>query len=103
MSDIADWQRRSAEWMASRFPDDTLQQRGLCLGEETGEVLRCILKAEQDIRGGREHWMGELRGELVDVFFALVSMANRAGFDLADAIEAAWPAIEAKRFPVGAS
>lgn len=92
---IREWQARAAEWTDSRFPDDDLKQRGLVLGEETGEVLRCILKAEQNIRGGRDHWMTELRKETVDVFFAL---AHRAGFDLADAIEGEWERLNAKTY-----
>ena len=98
---IREWQARAADWTDSRFPDDDLKQRGLVLGEETGEVLRCILKAEQNIRGGRDYWMTELRKETVDVFFTLVALAHRAGFDLSDAIEAEWARINAKTYTAG--
>lgn len=103
LTSIREWQARAAEWTDSRFPDDDLKQRGLVLGEETGEVLRCILKGTQDIRGGSEHWIGqELPKEAVDVFFCLVALAHRAGFDLADAIETEWARIAAKDYTEGA-
>lgn len=90
MVGIPTWQQRAGEWTDSRFPDDDLSQRGLVLGEETGEVLRCILKARQNIRGGTDRWMDELPKEAADVFFCLVALAHRAGFDLLDAIEERW-------------
>lgn len=103
---VSEWQERAAGWVDSRFDDDLLQ-RGLVGGEEAGEVLqsavaysiavakaqRCILKARQDIKGGTEHWMNELRGEVADAFLTLASMAHRAGFSLADAVEAKWSEI----------
>lgn len=84
------WQRRCGEWTDSRFPDDDLQRRGLVLGEETGEVLRCIVKATQGIRGGEERWLAELPGEVADAFFCLAAIAHRGGFDLGRAIEDRW-------------
>jgi NTP pyrophosphatase (non-canonical NTP hydrolase) len=101
MTEIATWQAHSGAWVARNFPDDGLTQRGLILAEETGEVARCIAKAHQDIRGGREYWLSELRTESVDVFFALCAIANSAGFDLGTEIEKLWPAIEAKTFVRG--
>lgn len=98
---IAEWQQRAAEWTDSRFPDDDLSQRGLVLGEETGEVLRCILKAQQNIRGGSEFWMGELSGEAADVFFCLVALAHRAGFSLSDAISARWQDLKDREYANG--
>lgn len=95
MTTIAEWQARSGAWTDSRFPDDTIKDRGLILGEETGEVLRCIIKAANDIRGGTEHWNTELRKEAVDVFFTLVALAHRADFDLEAQIEQEWPRINA--------
>lgn len=87
------WQRRAGEWTDSRFPDDDLCRRGLVLGEETGEVLRCIVKATQGIRGGEERWLAELPGEVADTFFCLAAIAHRAGFDLGRAIEDRWEAL----------
>lgn len=95
---IATWQARAADWTDSRFPEDTMKDRGLILGEETGEVMRCILKGAQGIRGGSEHWNRELRKETVDVFFCLAALAHRAGFSLADAIEEGWDALAAKTY-----
>lgn len=98
---IEQWQKFSAWWTDDRFPDDTLQWRGLVLGEETGEVLRCILKAEQGIRGGREKWLSELPSEVADVFFCLTALAHRAGFDLADAVAARWAELEQRTYEGG--
>lgn len=96
------FQVRCGAWTDSRFPDDDLKQRGLVLGEETGEVLRCILKAEQDIRGGRDRWLAELPSEVADVFFCLAAIAHRAGFSLADAIEVKWREVEGRTYERGA-
>lgn len=92
------WQRRAGEWTDSRFPDDDLSQRGLVLGEETGEVLRCILKAKQDIRGGTDKWLAELPSEVADAFFCLVALAHRAGFDLGRAIEDRWEELRQRTY-----
>lgn len=113
---VREWQDRCADWI-TRFDGDNLLQRGLVTGEESAELLeaavavsigvgrvqRCILKAEQDIRGGRDFWMQELRGELADVFFCLASAAHRAGFDLSDAIDAKWARIANKEYAKGAT
>lgn len=98
---IGAWQERLGEWTDTRFPDDTIKDRGLILGEECGEVLRCIVKGDQDIRGGAEHWQAELRSEAVDVFFSLCALAHRAGFELQEVIAARWAEVDAKRFPRG--
>jgi NTP pyrophosphatase (non-canonical NTP hydrolase) len=95
---IQAWQQRVGEWVDSRFPDDTLLLRGLILGEESGEIQRCILKAHQNIRGGADHWANELRKETVDGLFSLLAIAHRAGFDLSDAIAAEWPRLAAKAY-----
>ncbi|HZQ33693.1 MAG TPA: MazG-like family protein [Mycobacterium sp.] len=95
---IEAYQVLAGGWTDSRFPDDDLKQRGLVLGEETGEVLRCILKAEQGIRGGREKWLAELPAETADVFFCLAALAHRAGFNLSDAIFARWEELNQRTY-----
>lgn len=112
---LAEWQSMSGEWVDFRFTDDDLLQRGLVAGEEGAEVLaaamqyviavgraqRCVLKAEQDIRGGTAHWLAELQGEAADAFLTLLSLAHRAGFSLADAAEAKWFALVDRQYVKG--
>lgn len=112
---LSTWQSLSGHWTDSRFPDDTMLHRGLISGEEGAEVLaaaiayvtaigrvqRCVLKGEQGIRGGAAHWAAELRKEVVDAQFTLLSLAHRAGFSLPDAMEEQWAALDAKQYEVG--
>lgn len=100
---IEAYQVLAGGWTDSRFPDDDLKQRGLVLGEETGEVLRCILKAEQDIRGGRDKWLAELPDEVADVFFCLAAIAHRAGFNLSAAIFRRWNELNQRHYERGAT
>lgn len=92
------WQRRAGEWTDSRFLEDNLLCRGLVLAEEAGEVARCILKADQGIRGGREKWLAALPAETADVFFTLVALAHRAGFDLGRAVEDRWAELSQRTY-----
>lgn len=97
----ARWQDRVGAWVDTTFPGDDLTRRGLMLGEETGEVQRCIVKAAQDVRGGSAKWMAELPGEVADVFICLAAIAHRAGFDLDDAIAARWADLSGREYPTG--
>ncbi len=84
---------RSAAWIAARFPNDTLEVRGLTLAEETGEAVRCIAKISTGQRGTREEWMDELYMEVGDVFLALQALCNHVGFNLDEAVESRWEQI----------
>ncbi len=66
-------------------------------------MLRCILKASQRIRGGEAVWLAALPDEAADVFFCLVSLAHRAGFDLAQAVEDRWTALSERTYDKTAS
>lgn len=85
---------RCATWVRLRFPDDTLELRGLILAEETGEVVRCIAKMQTGMRGSREEWMRELYVEVGDVFLALQALCNHAGIDLDAAVADRWRQVE---------
>lgn len=103
-ADLTVWQQRAAHWTDTVIVGDILEWRGLVLGEETGEVLeaaiaftvatakvqRALLKAQQGIRGGADHWAAELRKETGDAFFCLAALAHRAGFPLVDAVNDRW-------------
>lgn len=78
---------RIEEFFRNKFPNATIEQTGLGLGEESGEVLRAILKRSEGIRGTKEEWNAEVRKEVGDVFARLVEVAMLDGFDLWEAIE----------------
>jgi NTP pyrophosphatase (non-canonical NTP hydrolase) len=84
------YEERVSKWMARNVPDAGLNEYGLQLAEETGEVVRPILKMSQGIRGTREQWMAELGKEVGDVFFALQGVCIHAGIDLDEAVAARW-------------
>lgn len=101
LNDFAD---RSAAWVSSRFPTDTIEWRGLVLAEETGEAVRCIVKMQAGQRGTPEQWMAELYTEVADVFLALQALCNHTGIDLHRAVTDRWEQIRdrdvyARRLP----
>lgn len=87
---LNEYEDRVTKWMARNVPDSGVNEYGLLLSEETGEVNRALLKMTQRIRGTREQWMAELRKEVADVFFALQGLCVHAGLDLAEAVAVRW-------------
>lgn len=86
-------------WIDRTFPDDTLMARGLVLGEETGEVQRCILKANQQVRGGADLWDDQLPHEVVDVLIALLGVCHRADIDINHAVRRRWAEVRERTYP----
>lgn len=86
-------------WIDSRFPDDTIERRGLILAEETGEIVRCILKAAQQIRGGSDHWNDQLPDEVGDGLISLLGICHRAGIDVDQAIALRWREVRQRTYP----
>ena len=76
-SDVGDWHRRE-------FPSVLPEWLALIVCEEAGEVARAILKLQQGIRRETD-WRAEVELESADVLIALLALADRFGFDLADA------------------
>lgn len=74
-------QSEVAAWHCREFPDASPDQLGLIVGEEAGEVMRCVLKLGQGIRQ-ETNWRAELEKESADVLVALLALADRFGFDL---------------------
>lgn len=68
------------------------------LVEETGEVMRCVVKREQGIRGSAEHWTAELRKELGDVGISLMNCASYEGWDLEELIAERWETISKRNW-----
>jgi hypothetical protein len=64
----------------------------IALGEESGEVLRCVLDAE----GYGKDVKSALEGEVGDTLVALTEVASRYGISLEDAAAAALAKIRAK-------
>lgn len=63
------------------------------LAEEVGEVMRCVTKAEQGIRGSWGQWMQDLEAELADVYIKLVDVANCYDIDLETSIARRWRSV----------
>jgi NTP pyrophosphatase (non-canonical NTP hydrolase) len=83
--EIGEWQKR--EFRPDGSPPHTLIDV-LIIVEETGEVCRCYVKRDQNIRGGAEHWTRELRIELGDVIITVLAFAANHQLDLMDGLSA---------------
>lgn len=87
-------QIRAHRWSLEKWPNEGVMHDALGLGEEVGEVLRCVLKREHGTRGTAEEWTAELRKEVGDTLLVLAVLAEREGFDLLDAAWDRWLAIK---------
>lgn len=96
------WQQPLARWQHAELPceDDARQRLRLALGvaEEAGEVARCVLKGDQDIRGGAEVWREKLAGEIGDVVVYLLQLATLNELDFEECVEGAVCKVLARRF-----
>lgn len=88
-------------WHRSRFDPCPLDWLGLKLAEETGEVCRVLLGlAGEPVREGRTHT--QLPTEAADVLIVLYALADRAGFDLDQALTDRFAEVTLRRFqPAG--
>ena len=98
MSPLDDYQARALALCNERWPGEELAGRVLALCEETGEVARCVLKARSTHAGYRTgtDWGEQLRLEVGQVGFVLATIAEAAGFSLADAMSVAELDVEKK-------
>jgi hypothetical protein len=55
-ADVRMWQQKISAEARRRWPDITLMREALALGEEVGEVYRCIVKRDEGTRGTAEEW-----------------------------------------------
>lgn len=79
------------DWMLSNFGPAGLDTRSAVtvtagMTEEVGELMRCVTKLEQGIRGTREEWLAEMKKEIGDVFIKLVDIADWYAIDILEAI-----------------
>ncbi len=86
---------RIGVWVYRHFPAETVERRALALAEETGEVVRCVLKMSTGARGTSEEWRQNLIEEIGDTFITLQALAGLAGIDLDDAVRTRWATVEA--------
>lgn len=96
MSNPESLQARIREWTIEAFGTNRVLNPlmdGLSIAEETGELMRAILKRENARNGNDrhhlsvEHWSQEVQDEAADVAVALMSLAANEGFDLWEAAE----------------
>lgn len=96
------WQQPLADWQQRELPceDEAKQRLRLALGvaEEAGEVARCVLKGDQDIRGGSDAWRAKLGGEIGDVVIYLIQLATAHDLDFEECVEGAVCKVLARRF-----
>ncbi|MDG3085127.1 MazG nucleotide pyrophosphohydrolase domain-containing protein [Vibrio hannami] len=79
---LTDFQKYVSELETERgFADQNAKDKCLLLGEEVGELFKAVRKAE-GIAIDANSKVGELSGELVDIFIYLCSIANRYNIDL---------------------
>ena len=67
-------------WATATYGPQTMERRGLILGEEVGEVQRVILKTAE---GTRPSTRGDLGEELAQLVVAILVTAEMAGIRLA--------------------
>lgn len=82
---LMDFQKYVAELEKERgFYKQTVRDKCLLLGEEVGELFKAIRKTE-GLATDPESEVGELSGELTDIFIYLCAIANRYGIALEEA------------------
>lgn len=82
---LSDFQTYVAELEVERnFIDQNVQVKCLLLGEETGELFKAVRKAE-GIAIDPESVIGDIGGELTDIFIYVCSIANRYNINLEEA------------------
>jgi len=73
------------------WPSEPLEEAGLALCEEAGEVGKAIIKRNHQRRGEGDRapkdWTANLQTELAQTVIVALKMAEREGFSMAQAIE----------------
>lgn len=82
---LIDFQRYVAQLEIERgFDQQSVLDKCLMLGEEVGELFKSVRKLE-GIKVDPHSKIGDIQGELADVFIFLCSIANRYDVDLEQA------------------
>lgn len=93
LSALGDAQRVVHDWCVSTYGAQTLERRGLVLGEEVGEVQRAILKRAEGVRPSDR---GSLDEELPQLLIALLVTADVAGVDLSSRVRREFAKLRAR-------
>jgi len=80
---LRELQTQTHLWREAKYPGTSLEHRALKVGEEAGEVQRCVTRAAEGRSGGTP---ADLRREVADLVIAACGVASGAGFDLSDAL-----------------
>jgi NTP pyrophosphatase (non-canonical NTP hydrolase) len=99
-------QKRIIAWITASFgeraekgTDAALVQvfgQALVTVEEVGEMVRCLVKAQQGIRQDTD-WVAELKNEMGDVGITLLALAEQSGIDFWDATRSRFDHVVSKR------
>lgn len=86
-----DQEQETVDWLTRQlWPRETLEEAGLALCEEAGEVARAIIKRNHSQRGEGDRpisdWTANLRVEIAQVVIVCMKLAAREEFSLWDAI-----------------
>jgi NTP pyrophosphatase (non-canonical NTP hydrolase) len=86
MMTVAELQRRVSDMESSRgFARDTLADKCLILGEETGELFK-LVRELSGIATSSDSKRGTIDYEVADVVIVICAIANRLGLDIAESV-----------------
>ena len=87
---MRDVQAALKDWHRKRFPRTTLDDLGLKLAEEAGEVVGAIVRLNEIARRQREgsdlEWRERLTDEIGDVAIVLLVLCARGGLDFEEVV-----------------
>lgn len=82
-------QKLVATECARRWPDVTIMRESLALGEEVGEMYRCIVKRDEGTRGTPEEWTEQLKLECGQALGVLLTVMALEGWKASDCFSVA--------------
>lgn len=86
---LEDYQKLIKELSVRRgFDKDSAEDGMLILTEEVGELAKAIRQRHAYLKNGDHSKKHEIEGEMADVFWVLLALANLCDVDLANAFEA---------------
>lgn len=97
------FQAEHKEWVDAMYPDQPQWMPAVGLVEEASELLRCVLKGEQEKQFGKEFrhinvdWKAEMIDAIGDCGIFAVSLCNASGWH----IDEAWNAAQQLGLPLG--
>ena len=82
--DLNKWQKKVKTHHIQMFPWSTLEKQGLKLGEESGEVMRAIVRHYENRKGGQPDDIAE---EIGDVFICLLRLLSELDLDAEEVLK----------------